>query len=61
MYLLKTSTSTLHYFSEPNIPDYAILSHRWDEVEVSFADIQNNKDVLKMSGFSMRSLRSSFV
>lgn len=52
MYLLNTSTSTLHYFAEPNIPDYAILSHRWDEVEVSFADIQNNKSLQKMSGFS---------
>lgn len=52
MYLLHASTFTLHSFSEPNIPGYAILSHRWDAVEVSFHDIQNNQDIQKTPAFS---------
>jgi Heterokaryon incompatibility protein (HET) len=52
MYLLDASKFTLHYFSEPNIPQYAILSHRWDPVEISFADIQSNKKVQELAGFS---------
>lgn len=52
MYLLDAKNFTLHGFSEPNIPQYAILSHRWDTVEISFADIQNNTDVQKTAAFS---------
>lgn len=52
MYLLDATTFALGYFSEPNIPDYAILSHRWDAVEVSFDDIKNKKDVQKHPSFS---------
>jgi len=39
MYLLETSTLALHAFFEPNIPDYAILSHRWEEEEVLYCDV----------------------
>lgn len=51
MYLLDTTTFTHHYFAEPNVPDYAILSHRWDETEVSFAEIFSGKDCQKLPGF----------
>jgi hypothetical protein len=43
MYLLNTSTYTLHEFQGVSIPKYAILSHRWEGEEVSFRDMQNGK------------------
>jgi hypothetical protein len=52
MYLLNTETFTLHYFSEPHIPDYAILSHTWNKVEVSFAEMQANKNIQEAAAFS---------
>jgi len=33
------------------MPDYAILSHRWNEKEVSFQDLQNGKGK-RMPGYS---------
>jgi hypothetical protein len=41
MYLLDTSTLELHNFQSNEIPDYAILSHRWSGDEVSFRDLQD--------------------
>jgi hypothetical protein len=38
MWLLNTTTLTLHSFFE-NIPDYVILSHTWGDGEVAFEDI----------------------
>ena len=53
MYLLNTREYTLHYFSEPHIPPYAILSHTWDKSEISFNDINDRKkDVEKTAAFS---------
>jgi hypothetical protein len=43
MYLLNTSTYTLHEFQAGSIPNYAILSHRWEGEEVSFRDLQSGK------------------
>ena len=42
MWLLSTDRAELHYFSDPeSVPGgYAILSHVWDEEEMSFQDIQ---------------------
>lgn len=51
MRLLDTSTIKLHEFYSNNIPNYAILSHRWNGVEVSFQDLRDGKAV-EMPGFS---------
>jgi hypothetical protein len=50
MRLLDTSTLELHEFMG-NIPLYAILSHRWEEEEVSFQDLRDGKGP-KMTGYS---------
>ena len=43
MRLLNTITLKLHYFIDKAIPEYAILSHRWDEEEVLFQDLQEGR------------------
>ncbi|KAH8782110.1 heterokaryon incompatibility protein-domain-containing protein, partial [Hyaloscypha finlandica] len=43
MRLINTSTLTLEMFFGEAVPDYAILSHRWNDVEVSFQDLQNGE------------------
>jgi hypothetical protein len=50
MHLLDTFMFTLHEFQGSAIPDYAILSHRWDSEEVSFRDLQSGKGG-DMAGF----------
>lgn len=42
MWLLNTETLALENF-EGETPPYAILSHRWEEEEVSFKDVQNKR------------------
>lgn len=39
MRLLDTNTLCLHEFVGSKIPNYAILSHKWEEGEVSFKDV----------------------
>ncbi|KAK0655719.1 hypothetical protein B0T16DRAFT_424448 [Cercophora newfieldiana] len=39
MRLINTATLQFEEFIRQNIPEYAILSHTWEEEEVSFADI----------------------
>jgi hypothetical protein len=51
MRLLDTSTITLHEFLDANVPDYAILSHRWNLEEVSFQDLQSGKGI-RMTGYA---------
>jgi hypothetical protein len=51
MRLINISTLALHSFSGDTMPDYAILSHRWNEEEVSFQDLQNGKGKI-MPGYS---------
>jgi hypothetical protein len=51
MYLLDTSTFELHDFQSNDIPDYAILSHRWSGEEVSFFDLRDGKGT-DLAGFS---------
>jgi hypothetical protein len=41
MRLLDTSTIKLHEFHGNAIPEYAILSHRWETEEVSFQNLRN--------------------
>ncbi len=39
MRLLDTSAVQLHEFFDSEIPKYAILSHRWEDGEISFKDV----------------------
>lgn len=41
MYLIHTSTIRLHEFLGDKVPKYAILSHTWEDEEVSFNDMQS--------------------
>ncbi|KAH7370138.1 heterokaryon incompatibility protein-domain-containing protein [Rhexocercosporidium sp. MPI-PUGE-AT-0058] len=43
MRLINTSTLLLHEFSGRNVPLYAILSHRWENSEVTFEDLKGGK------------------
>jgi hypothetical protein len=40
MRLLNVNTFKLHEFIGGTVPHYAILSHRWEEGEVTFQDLQ---------------------
>ncbi|KAK5636615.1 hypothetical protein RRF57_012327 [Xylaria bambusicola] len=50
MRLLHTTTRTLHTFTDKTIPRYAILSHTWQENEVTFQDM-NLAVAEKMLGY----------
>ena len=56
MWLIDTTTLELEFFTAPNVPQYAILSHTWGHVrgdkEVSFQDFKDLKKAKTMSGFS---------
>ena len=41
MWLLKTDTRQLEYFVDERSTNYAILSHTWDEEEVTYQDLQS--------------------
>jgi hypothetical protein len=41
MRLLHTETFAFAEFYEPDVPEYAILSHRWEADEVTFQDVSN--------------------
>lgn len=43
MRLVNTTTLTLHTFFDKDVPDYVILSHRWDDKEVTFQDLQSGR------------------
>jgi hypothetical protein len=43
MRLLNTTTLKLHEFFGDKTPSYAILSHRWGLVEVTFQDLQSGR------------------
>lgn len=43
MRLINTSTLLLHEFSGNDVPLYAIFSHRWQDLEVTFMDLQSGK------------------
>ena len=46
MWLINAQTLRLEYFQGQAIPDYAILSHTWDDEEVSFADFNTPSDAV---------------
>ncbi|KAG4434908.1 hypothetical protein IFR05_009606 [Cadophora sp. M221] len=43
MHLINTTTLTLHTFFDKAVPEYVILSHKWDEEEVTFQDFQSGR------------------
>ncbi|KAE8451256.1 hypothetical protein EG329_004421 [Mollisiaceae sp. DMI_Dod_QoI] len=51
MRLIDTSSLTLHDFFGTDIPEYCILSHRWETEEVTFRDLQAKKGD-EMKGYS---------
>jgi hypothetical protein len=50
MRLLHSTTIKLHEFVGSQIPPYAILSHTWDDEEVSFQELQSG-NTLQKKGF----------
>jgi hypothetical protein len=50
MRLLDTSKVELHEFFDDQIPEYAILSHRWEDGEVTFQLFQKPEG-LEMAGY----------
>jgi hypothetical protein len=52
MRLINTTTRELEEFIGRNLPKYAILSHTWEEEEVSYQDYMNGKHLgSHMRGF----------
>jgi hypothetical protein len=53
MWLLDTTTERLHpvQFYEPNLPEYAILSHTWGDDEVNFQDIISSASFTTKKGW----------
>ncbi|KAK0102721.1 hypothetical protein ONS95_006323 [Cadophora gregata] len=51
MRLINTSSLDIFEFAPKSIPPYAILSHRWDETELSLQDL-NREDRDQLPGFS---------
>jgi hypothetical protein len=51
MRLLNTSTLALEEHIGDSIPRYAILSHRWENGEVTFQDLQNGRGP-ELAGYS---------
>jgi hypothetical protein len=49
--LLNTSALAFHDFMGDNISSYAILSHRWEDEEVTFRDLQTGRGP-GMAGYS---------
>jgi hypothetical protein len=43
MRLLKTDTIELHEYFDAQIPPYAILSHRWEDGEVTLQKLQSGE------------------
>jgi hypothetical protein len=51
MWLLSTSTLDLHYFQDVGAVPYAILSHTWEEEEVSFQEMRANDRAKREKGY----------
>ena len=51
MWLINTRTYTLEYVNDENEKAYAILSHRWEDGEVSFQDMQSPAVASKKKGY----------
>jgi hypothetical protein len=47
MRLVNTKTIQLEFLNDDNVPDYAILSHTWEQEEILFHDIELDSARLK--------------
>jgi hypothetical protein len=63
MWLVNATTLKLHQFSESNIPQYSILSHTWEDEEVTFQElvlpssrVESKKGYLKIKQTCIRAL-----
>lgn len=52
MRLIDTWTFDLQEFDEDSLPEYAILSHTWEDGEVSYADMQHRDSARAKKGFT---------
>ncbi|KIW21556.1 hypothetical protein PV08_02136 [Exophiala spinifera] len=52
MRLLNCRTLQLEWFADDSIPEYAILSHRWDKGEVEFKDMRHLSKARRKEGFA---------
>jgi hypothetical protein len=50
--LIETESLELEYFAGDDIPDYAILSHTWEDGEVTFQDWQDFRKASKKTGLA---------
>ena len=62
MHLLNTSTRKVEEFSPGRNPPYVILSHRWEDKEISYKDLTEPKqDPSKLKGWTKLNSFCSFV
>jgi Heterokaryon incompatibility protein (HET) len=47
MRLIRTTDLTVHDFAGDNVPKYAILSHRWEEDEISLQELRKKRNMSK--------------
>jgi hypothetical protein len=52
IWLIETESLELEYFAGDDIPDYAILSHTWEDGEVTFQAWQDFRKASKKTGFA---------
>ncbi|KAI1418437.1 heterokaryon incompatibility protein-domain-containing protein [Hypoxylon sp. FL1857] len=52
MWLINTETLVLEEFVEGRVPEYAILSHRWGDDEISFHQFPNEKRDSQREGYT---------
>lgn len=52
--LIKTSDLSQHVFEGRSVPEYAILSHRWEEGEISLQELQGNLNQHKEGWLKLR-------
>ncbi|KAI1156065.1 heterokaryon incompatibility protein-domain-containing protein [Nemania diffusa] len=51
MWLINIKSMKLEEFTPPHLPTYAILSHTWEDDEVTFQEFGNLKSAKKRAGF----------
>jgi hypothetical protein len=61
MRLLNSATVKLEEFPDDHIPAYAILSHRWQDDELSFQDMQSGSATEKAGYAKLKSPLSNFT
>jgi hypothetical protein len=52
--LIKTSDLSQHVFEGRSIPEYVILSHRWEDGEISLQELQGNLNQHKKGWLKLR-------